>query len=65
MKTINTILNIIAIAILIAALIGFGWLMWVIYTILDLFVDFYWWEFAILGVLIAFVAWRLWRILED
>ena len=61
MNIISKILDAIAIIILIAAIIAFGWLLFFIYTILSIFVDFHWWEFGILLLIVAFVFWRLGR----
>lgn len=64
MKIIDRILNTIAILIIIAALVAVGYLFYLAYVIADMFTDFQWYEFAIVGIISAFVIWRvalMWR----
>lgn len=61
MKTLNKILDIIAIIIVIAAIALMAIFLYYTYMILDIFVDFQWWEFLIPLGLAAFAIWRIIR----
>lgn len=61
MKILNIILDTIAWLIVAAALVACIYLTYVLYMIVEIFTDFYWWEFAILILIVAFVCWRFFR----
>lgn len=61
MKILNIILDAIAWILVIAALVGLAYITYVLYVIAEIFTDFYWWEFAIIILIVAFVCWRFFR----
>lgn len=61
MRIINFILDAIAWALVIAAVVAFGYITYVLYFIVETFSDIYWYEIVILVLIVAFVFWRFFR----
>lgn len=61
MKIINIILDIIAWLFVAAAVAAWIYLSYVLYMIVTIFTEIYWWEIAIVILIVLFVIWRFFR----
>lgn len=61
MKIVNIILDILAWLVVAAALAAWIYITYVLYMFVTIFTEIYWWEIAIIILIVAFVCWRFFR----
>lgn len=62
MKTLNNILDIIAIIIVVAMIIAFAILVYWLHAFVTIFIEINWWEYVLVALVGVFCIWRIWRM---